>query len=86
VDLAFLQHPIEVDELFRPGTRGARPSKEALLDNLYLDVHGITFCVHLAKGALEICQSILLRGDGTFPTIQLPISGKEMLLQLDGHR
>jgi hypothetical protein len=41
---------------------------------------------HLSKGTLKGYQPILSRGDGTFPAIQLPLSSKELPLQLDGHR
>jgi hypothetical protein len=83
-DLAFLQRPVEVDEMFRPGARGARLGKEVLLESFSLDILGIMFYVHPPKGALEICQSVLPRGDGAFHAIQLPIPGKELFLQLDG--
>jgi hypothetical protein len=63
-----------------------RPSKEVLLDSLISDTLDITFRAHLPKGALESRQSILPRGDGTFPAIQLPLLGKEPLLQLDVQR
>jgi hypothetical protein len=57
VDLPFLQCPVEVDELFRPGTRGAHPSKEVLLDSVGLGMTRITFPVHLPKGTLKSHQS-----------------------------
>jgi hypothetical protein len=73
-------------ELFRPGTRGTRLSKEVRLDSLGLDTLGITFHACLPKRTCESHQSILPRGDGAFPAIQLSLSGKELLLQLDGRR
>jgi hypothetical protein len=81
----FLQCLVEVDELFRPGTRGAHPGKEVLLHNLSMDMIGITFRAHLPKGTLKSRQSILPRSDGAFPAIQLSLPSKELLLQLDGH-
>jgi hypothetical protein len=83
-DLAFHQHPTEVYELFRPGARGARLGKEVLLGNLGLDMLSVTFYAHHPKGMLESHQPILPRGDGAYPAIQLPLPGKELLLQLDG--
>jgi hypothetical protein len=56
-------------ELFRPGTRGARPGKEVALDSLSLDTLGITFHVCLPKHTRESRQSILPRGDGALPSI-----------------
>jgi hypothetical protein len=85
VDLAFLQHPVEVDELFRPLTRGVGSGKEILLDNLSLDVTGVTFRVHLPKGVFKSCQPIFPCGDGTFPDIKPPLLGKKLNLQLDSH-
>jgi hypothetical protein len=72
-------------ELFRPINRGACPGNEVLLDGLGWDVLDITFRAHLPKGVCESCQSILPRGDGAFPAIQLPLSGKELLLQLTNY-
>jgi hypothetical protein len=57
-----------------------------MLDSLSLDATGVTFHVHFSKGALKGRQSILPCDNGTFPAIQLPLSGKELPLQLDGHR
>jgi hypothetical protein len=73
-------------ELFRPGTTGMHLHKEVPLDSLGLDAIGITFCARLPKHTCESCQSILPRGDGAFSAIQLPLSSKELLLQLNGHR
>jgi hypothetical protein len=69
VDLAFLQRPVEADELFRPGTRGARRGREVMLDSLSLGVTGIMFYVHHSKGALKRRESILPCDDGAFPAI-----------------
>jgi hypothetical protein len=60
--------------------------KEVLLDSLGLDAIGVTFCAHLPKGVLKSRQSILLRSDGAFPVLQLPLLGKEPIVQLNGHR
>jgi hypothetical protein len=70
----FLQHPVEVDESFRPRIRGVRLGREVPLDSLGLDVTGILFHVHLSKGALKSHQSIIPRDDGAFPAVQLPPS------------
>jgi hypothetical protein len=40
-----------------------------MLDNLGSDVIGVAFHVHLSKGALKGCQSILPHNDDTFPAI-----------------
>jgi hypothetical protein len=80
----FLRRLAKVMELFRLGTRGTHLSKEVLLDNLGLDALGITLCAHLFKGVRESHQSILPHGDGTLPAIQLPLSGMELPLQLNG--
>jgi hypothetical protein len=60
--------------------------EEVLLDNLSSDATGIMFRVHLSKGVLKGYQAILPHGDDTFPAIQLPLLGKELPLQLGGHR
>jgi hypothetical protein len=86
VDLAFLLHPVVANELFRPGTRSVCPCREVLVDSLGLGKIGIMFYVHLPKGTLKSSQSILPCGDDAFPAIQLPLLGKELLLQLDGPR
>jgi hypothetical protein len=85
-DLAFLQCSAKMMELFRPGTRGTRTGNDVPLDSLNLDVFGITFCVCLPKRMCESHQSILPHEDGAFHAIQPPLSGKELLLQLNGHR
>jgi hypothetical protein len=59
--------------------------EEVMLDSLGLDATGIMFREHLTKGALKGCQSVLTRGEGTFSAIQLPLPGKKLPLQLDGH-
>jgi hypothetical protein len=59
--------------------------EEVLLDSLGSDATDITFCEHLSMGALKGCQSVLPHGDATFPSIWLPIPGKELAMQLDGH-
>jgi hypothetical protein len=82
--MAFLQCLDEV-ELSGVGARDACLGEEVLLDSLGSDATSITFCVHYSKGMLKGCQSILPRGDDTFTAIQFPLSGKELLLQLDGH-
>jgi hypothetical protein len=43
--------------------------EEVLLDSLGSDATGVMFHEHLSKGTLKGRQSILPRGDGTFPTI-----------------
>jgi hypothetical protein len=57
-----------------------------MLNSLSSDVTGITFRASLFKGMLKSRQSILPHDDGAFPAIQLPLPGKKLLLQLDGHR
>jgi hypothetical protein len=79
-DLAFLQHPVEADELFGHGTRGTHLGKEVLLDSHDSNVTGTMFRVQLSKGVLKSCQSIIPRGDGTFPAIQLPLLDKNLPL------
>jgi hypothetical protein len=61
--------PVKVDELFGPGTRGARLGKEVLLDSLGSNATSVMFHVHHPKGMLKSCQSFLPCGDGTFPAI-----------------
>jgi hypothetical protein len=53
VDLAFLQRPIEVGELFGPGARDTRLGEEVLLDSLGSDASGIEFHEHLSMVALK---------------------------------
>jgi hypothetical protein len=82
----FLQRPVEVGKLFGPEAGDAHLGKEVLLDSLSSDTTDITFHEHLSKGTLKGRQSILPHGDGTFPAIQVPLPGKELPLQLNGHR
>jgi hypothetical protein len=70
-------------ELFRSGTRGVRQGKEVPSDSISLDALSITFCVRHPRHISECYQSILPHGDGAFSAIQLPLSGKVLLLQLD---
>jgi hypothetical protein len=81
-----LQHPAEADELFRPGNKGAHSGKVVLLGSLGLDMTVIMFLAHPSQGTLQHRQSILPCGDRYFPAFQLPLSGKELLPQLDGRR
>jgi hypothetical protein len=85
-DLSLLQHPVKVDGVFRTGTRGADPGVEVMLGSLGLDALDVTFHAHSLKSTLESHKSILPRSDGAFSTIQLPLSGKELLVHLSGHR
>jgi hypothetical protein len=48
-----LQHPVEVDELFRPRTIGARSGKVVLLGSLGLNTTGITSHVHPPRARLK---------------------------------
>jgi hypothetical protein len=68
-DLALLQHPVEVDGMFRPRTKGAHPGMVVLMGRLILDVLGIAFHAHHPKGALETCQSIIPCGDDAFSIV-----------------
>jgi hypothetical protein len=76
----FLQRPVEVGEPFGHGTSDARLRREVFLDNLCSNVTDITFRMHLSKGVLKSSQSILPRGDGAFPAVQLPLPGKKLPL------
>jgi hypothetical protein len=51
--MAFLQCPVEVDELFQPRARGTR------LCRLCLDALGDMFYVHSPKGVVESRQPTL---------------------------
>jgi hypothetical protein len=62
-----------------------QPGVEVLLGSLSLDALGVMFCAHPLKGTLRSCQSILPCNDDAFSTAQLPLSGKELLLQPGGH-
>jgi hypothetical protein len=64
-----LHCPVEVDEMFRPGTRDAPLGKKFLLGSLGLDAPGVSFYAHPPKGVLKSHQSILPHGDGAFPAI-----------------
>jgi hypothetical protein len=57
VDLAVLPRLTELDELFRPGTKGTHPGKGVLLGSLGLGVSAVAFRVHPPEGTLEDCQS-----------------------------
>jgi hypothetical protein len=81
-----LQCPTEVDELFRPGNKGAHSNKVVLLGSLGLDMTVITFLAHPSQGMLQHRQSILPCGDRYFPAFHLPLSGKELLAQLNSRR
>jgi hypothetical protein len=76
----------EVGELSGHRARDVRLGEDVMLDSVGSDATSVTFHAHLSKGTLKGCQSILPCGDGTFPTIQLPLLGKELPLHLDGHR
>jgi hypothetical protein len=78
--MSLLQHPVEIDGMFRPGTRGAHPSIEVLLRSLGLDAHSVMFHAHSLKSVLKSRQCILPRGDDAFSTVQLPLLDKELLL------
>jgi hypothetical protein len=80
-----LQHPVEVDGVFKDGSKGTRSGKVVLLGSLSLDVLGVAVHACLSKGMLRSCQSILPRSNGIFPTVHLPLSGEELLTQLDSH-
>jgi hypothetical protein len=84
-DLSLLQHSIKVDGVFRPGTRGTHPGVDVLLGSLSLDALSVMFHAHPLKNTHESRQSILPHSDGALSIVQLPHSGKELLLQLGGH-
>jgi hypothetical protein len=52
-DLAFLQRPIKVNELFGPEARDACLGKEVMLDSLGLNTIGVTFREYLSRGVLK---------------------------------
>jgi hypothetical protein len=85
MDLAFLQCPVVVGELFGPGARDAHLGEEVMLDSLSSAMTGIMFHAYLSKGMLKSHQSILPHGNGTLLAIQLPLPSKELPLQLDDH-
>jgi hypothetical protein len=82
----FLQHTAKVVELFGPGTGGACLGEEVSLDDISTGVTSITFYVHLPERVRKGCQAFLPRDDATLSAIQLPLPGKELLLQLNDHR
>jgi hypothetical protein len=84
-NLAFLQRTAKVGELFGLGTGGARLGEEVPLDSINTGATSIIFHAHLPERACKGCQAFLPRDDGTLSAIQLPLLGKEPLLQLDGH-
>jgi hypothetical protein len=69
VTMALLQHPIKVDGVFRPGTRGMHPTMVVLPGSLGLDVLSVTFHAHPPKGTLGTRQSILPCSDDAFSTV-----------------
>jgi hypothetical protein len=84
--LAFLQHPVEVDELFGSRNRCMHPGKEVLLHSIDSDMTGITFCVRLSNGVLKSHEPILPRGNGSFCAVELLPPSDWLPLQPDVHR
>jgi hypothetical protein len=60
--------------------------EEILLDDIDMGATSITFHAHLLECACKGHQAFLPHDDGTLSAIQLPLMGKELLFQLDGHR
>jgi hypothetical protein len=63
-----------------------RQGKKIPLDDVSMDTTSVTFHVHLPKHAQKGCQSFLPRDHVTLLAVQLPLSSKELPLQLNGHR
>jgi hypothetical protein len=86
-----LQNPVEVKGAPTAGRKSACLGHIVSPDCLDSGVLIVTFSACPSYSAPERHQSILPCGDGAFPAIQLPLSGKELLLQLNdqcrrGHR
>jgi hypothetical protein len=77
---------VKVGGLLQPGTGGARLGEDVPLNGISTGVTSVMFHVHLPERARKGHQAFLPRDDGTLSTIQLPLLGNELLLQLDGHR
>jgi hypothetical protein len=63
-----------------------RQGKKIPLDDVSMDTTSVAFHVHLPKHTQKGCQSFLPRDHGTLLAVQLPLSSKELPLQLNGHR
>jgi hypothetical protein len=57
-----------------------------LLDSLSLGAFDVALHAGPPKGVLRSRETIFPRNDGAFPTVQLLLSGEELLLQLLHHR
>jgi hypothetical protein len=79
----FFQRPTKVGELFRLGTGGAHLGEEVLLESIGTGVTSVTFYAHLPMCVRKGRQPFLPCDDGTLSAIQLPLSSKELPLQLN---
>jgi hypothetical protein len=80
-----LQNPVKVKGTPAIGRKSTYPSPLVMLDILVSAVLGVIFHARPSKSTLKSRQTILPCHDGAFPTIQFPLLGKEILLQLNGH-
>jgi hypothetical protein len=68
-NLAFLQHPAKVGELFGLGTRGAPMGEEVPLDGISTSVTTVMFRRHLPDRTRKSRQAFLPRDDRTLLAI-----------------
>jgi hypothetical protein len=76
------QHLVQVDGVFGPGSKGARPGEVVPLGSIGLNVLSVAFHGRLPEGTLRMHQSILPCNNGAFSTIQHPLPNEELHLQL----
>jgi hypothetical protein len=60
--------------------------EEVPLDDIGTGATSITFRAHLLKRSSKGYQPFFPRNDGTLSAIHIPLSSKELLLQLNDHR
>jgi hypothetical protein len=68
-NLAFVQHPAKVGELFGLGTRGTCLGEEVLLDGIDVGATSVMFHVHLPMSAHKGRRPFLACDDGTLSAI-----------------
>jgi hypothetical protein len=80
-----LQNPIKVKGELATGCKSSRPGQIVLPDSLSLGVLSIASRTRPFQCAFRSCQSIFSCNDEAFPTVQVPLPGKELLPKLDNH-
>jgi hypothetical protein len=80
-----LQNLAEVKGASVASCKSMCPGQIVQQDSLGLSALGITFHEHPSQGAFRSYHTIFPCCDGAFSAFQLPLSGRELLSQLDGY-